>query len=136
MDPSANGDSQTETMSNATQGEGSKTDRQGLLNIKAQWNLTLHIFWQAASVKKDEFLDRVRTHRSPGVDLERRDLEKSAFKHLATGRNESQLEYKYMAISSCHSHCLCASKGNDRCVVNKHSNYFFVYRLVSYDTRS
>lgn len=58
VDPSANSDSQTETMSNATQWEGSKTDRQGLLNIKEQWNPTLHICWQAAAVKKDEFLAR------------------------------------------------------------------------------
>lgn len=83
VDLSANSDSQAETMSNATQREGSKTDRQDLLNIKEQRNPTLHICWQEQLWRKMNSLPGGRNPGSPGADLERRDLGKTASQVLS-----------------------------------------------------
>lgn len=45
-----------------------QTDRQSLLNVTGQWNLTLPICWQAAAVKKDKFLEPQESWRGFGKE--------------------------------------------------------------------
>lgn len=82
VDPSANSDSQAETMSNATQREGSKTDR-AFLTSKSSGIRPFTFAGRQQLWRKMNSLPGGRNPGSPGADLERRDLGKTASQVLS-----------------------------------------------------